>query len=340
MCRLSRERTNNNYNNFSFSGGESPQLIPYPDWETNNVSVAPHDAKIVNTFRVRADECDRLWVMDSGLNDILENPALLSPPKIMVFDLKTDKLLRVYPLQTGDIKEDSFFANIIVDVDKSSCDKAYAYMPDLGSYGLVVYDWANNETYRVKHHYFHFDPLAGNYHIGGVNFQWTDGLFGIALGPRGDDGYRTMYFHPLSSTREFAVSTKIIQNKTIASDSYYEYKILGSRGPDSQATSSFLDIPSGVLFYTQVNKDGVGCWNSVKHATEYSADTNGLVSSDNTTMIFPNDLKVDRQSNLWVITDRLPSFIYKHLDENEINFRILSAPVNEVIKGTVCSNEP
>lgn len=321
------------------NGGESPALIPYPNRETNAVNEGPYDNKIVNTFRVRADECDRLWVMDSGLNNILEDPQLLSSPKVLVFDLKTDKLLRVYPLQTTDIKEDSFFANIIVDVDPSMCDKAFAYMPDLGSYGLVVYDWANNETYRIKHHYFHFDPLAGDYHIGGVNFQWTDGLFGIALGAREPDGFRTMYFHPLSSTREFAVNTKIIQNKTIASDSYYHYKVLGSRGPDSQATASFLDIPSGVLFYTQVNKDGIGCWNSVKHAHEYSADTNGLVASDNQTMIFPNDLKVDRQSNLWVITDRLPSFIYKHLDEDEINFRVLTAPVSEIIKDTVCSNE-
>lgn len=311
-------------------------LIPYPDLETNSVSQAPYDTKIVNTFRVRADECDRLWVMDAGLNNILEDPQLLSPPKLLIFDLKTDKLLRTFPLQAGDIKEDSFFANIVVDVDKNKCDEAFGYMPDLGSYGLVVYDWKNNETYRVKHHYFHFDPLAGNYHIGGVNFQWTDGLFGIALGPRGDDGFRTMYFHPLSSTREFAVSTKIIQNKTIASDSYYQYRVLGSRGPDTQATSSFLDLPSGVIFYTQVNRDGVGCWNSKKHENEYSADTNGLVSSDNQTMIFPNDLKVDRDSNLWVLTDRLPNFIYKHLDENEINYRVLSAPVSSLIKGTVC----
>uniref|UniRef100_A0A146LMT8 Protein yellow n=1 Tax=Lygus hesperus TaxID=30085 RepID=A0A146LMT8_LYGHE len=317
-------------------GGESPLLIPYPDWETNNVSAAPYDSRIVNTFRVRADECDRLWVMDSGLNDILENPALLSPPKILVFDLKTDKLLRVYPLQSGDIKEDSFFANIVVDVDKDKCDGAFAYMPDLGSYGLVVYDWAKNETYRVKHHFFYLDPLFGNYNIAGVNFQWSDGLFGIALGPRGDDGFRTMYFHPFSSTHEFSVSTKIIQNKTIASNSYYEYRVLGSRGPNSQASASFLDIPSGVLFYTQVNKNGVGCWNSVKHANKYSADTNDLVSSDNQTMIFPNDLKVDQQSNLWVITDRMPLFMFKQLDENDINFRVLSAPVNETIKGTVC----
>ncbi|XP_014260013.1 protein yellow [Cimex lectularius] len=325
-------------NYVKLNSGESPLLVPYPDWETNNITSKPHEEKIVSTFRVRADECDRLWVIDSGLADLLEAPQLLTPPKLMVYDLKTDKLLRVYPLKPTDAKAESFFANIVVDVSKDKCDEANAYLADLGNFGLVVYDWKTNDSWRVQHHFFYFDPLAGNYNIGGVNFQWNDGLFGIALGPNDSDGHRTMYFHPLSSTREFAVSTKIVKNKSIASESYYEYKILGSRGPDSQATTSFLDEKSGVLFYTQVNKDGIGCWNSLTHRNDYSADTNGLVASDNQTMVFPNDLKIDRNRNLWVITDRLPAFIYRQLDPEEVNFRILMAPVDELVKGTVCDN--
>jgi Major royal jelly protein len=34
----------------------------------------------------------------------------------------------------------------------------------------------------VKHNFFHFDPLQGDLTVGGVNFQWTDGVFGMALG--------------------------------------------------------------------------------------------------------------------------------------------------------------
>lgn len=169
---------------------------------------------------------------------------------------------------------------------------------------------------------------------GGVNFQWTDGIFGVALSPVKSDGYRTLYFHPLSSTKEFAVSTRIIQNKTIASDKYHEFKVLGSRGPCTQSSGSSFDEKTGILFYTLVNKNAIGCWNS--NRGEYTADTNGMVASDNTTMSFPNDLKVDKNSTLWVLTDRLPNFIYTHLDFEDCNFRIFSAPVDEAIKGTVC----
>lgn len=51
-----------------------------------------------------------------------------------------------------------------------------------------MYSWAANDSWRIKHNYFHFDPLKGDLNAGGVNFQWTDGVFGIALGPIQADG--------------------------------------------------------------------------------------------------------------------------------------------------------
>lgn len=77
----------------------------------------------------------------------------------------------------------------MVDVNPQYCDNAYAYVPDLGGYGLVVYSFKDDDSWRVKHHYFHFDPLAGQYNVGGVDFQWTDGVFGIALSKIDSDGY-------------------------------------------------------------------------------------------------------------------------------------------------------
>lgn len=74
---------------------KSPALVPYPNWEANTlpgeigeVSETGADrlhakkaeqggeelkdnSTIISTFRIRVDECDRLWVMDTGLADIL-----------------------------------------------------------------------------------------------------------------------------------------------------------------------------------------------------------------------------------------------------------------------------
>lgn len=81
----------------------------------------------------------------------------------------------------------------IVDTQTSNCGDAFAYLPDLGSYAVVVYDFKKDRSYRVKHNFFHFDPLQGDLTVGGVNFQWTDGVFGMALGkPTNDYGLVTM----------------------------------------------------------------------------------------------------------------------------------------------------
>lgn len=71
------------------------------------------NATIVSTFRIRVDECDRLWVMDTGLADILGAPEQVAPPALVIFDLKTDKLIRRYEFAAEDAKEDTFFANVV-----------------------------------------------------------------------------------------------------------------------------------------------------------------------------------------------------------------------------------
>lgn len=76
----------------------------------------------------------------------------------------------------------------IVDVNKDTCDDAYAYIPDLGGYGVVVYSLKQDDSWRISHHYFHFEPLAGSYNVSGIEFQWTDGVFALALSEPREDG--------------------------------------------------------------------------------------------------------------------------------------------------------
>lgn len=346
-------------NYIRISDQKSPVLVPYPSWEANTIDSddgpkiettggradAPKAAKtetaladnstIISTFRIRVDECDRLWVMDTGLADILGNPKQIAPPALVVFDLKTDKLIRRFVIPEDSIKADTFFANVIVDVNKDQCENTHAYVPDLGAYAVVVYSFKDNKSWRVHHNYFHFDPLHGDYNVAGVNFQWTDGVFGMALGPIKTDGSRSVYFHALSSTKEFEVSNKVLQNETYATSpaAYFDYKYLGDRGPNGQATAEHFDENTNVLFYSQVNKDAIACWNIKKN---YTIDTQGLVDSDSDALVFPNDLKIDRNGNLWVLSDRMPAFLLKGLNTDEYNYRVLTAKTSDAIQGTPC----
>ncbi|BFF93253.1 protein yellow [Drosophila madeirensis] len=340
---------------------KSPKLHPYPSWEANKlpIDVKPQDQKtpsggrldadkaqvadiqlkdnatIISTFRIQVDVCDRLWVLDTGLADILGSPKQITPNSILVFDLKTDTLLRRFTIPADQSKEDSFFANIVVDADRSECQDAFGYVPDLGAYGVIVYSLRKDKSYRVKHNFFHFDPLQGDFNVGGVNFQWTDGVFGLAVGPMNPDHSKDIYFHALASTKEFKVSNRVLQNEShvTGGDSYYDFKYVGDRGMNGQSTAEVFDPETGVIFYTQVNKDAIACWNIKR---PYTPDTQGLIDSDSHTLVFPNDMKIDSEGTIWVLSDRMPTYLYKELDPSAINYRILMGNNRDLIKGTPC----
>ncbi|KAL9875269.1 protein yellow [Glossina fuscipes] len=324
------------------SEGQSPKLKPYPSWESNNIpptgykeSLLRDNSTVISPFRVQADACDRLWVLDTGVTDLLGDTKQIAPNSIIIFDLKTDKLIRRYELPKNQVKDESFLANIVVDSERSECDNAYAYLPDLGAYTLVVYSFHDNRSYRIAHHYFHFDPLQGDFNVGGVNFQWTDGIFGMTIGPINPDHSKDIYFHPLASTKEFKVSDYVLRNESyvISKDAFFEFKLVGDRGMNGQSTAEVYDKETGVIFYTQVNKDAIACWN-VKRP--YNPDTQGLVDSNSQTLIFPNDMKIDAEGNLWVLSDKMPTYIYETLDPENINFRVFTGKIRDLIKGTKC----
>lgn len=74
--------------------------------------------------------------------------------------------------------------------------------------------------WTFHHNYFSFDPIHGDFNIGGVKFQWDDGIFSVTLGPIDrQNGYRTAYFHSMASISEFSVNTKVLQNETLSTRS-------------------------------------------------------------------------------------------------------------------------
>uniref|UniRef100_A0A1A9X0Q6 Bee-milk protein n=1 Tax=Glossina brevipalpis TaxID=37001 RepID=A0A1A9X0Q6_9MUSC len=320
------------YLDLNVSSTKSPTLVPYPSWAAHSMNEL--EPELVSPFRIRADRCGRLWVLDSRIDGVLLDTKVYGPAQLLVYDLHNDNLLRRHIFPLKQVKEKSFFANLAVE--DGECENTYAYAGDLGNPGLVVYSWRRDESWRVHHNYFHPDPLAGNYSIGSVEFQWDDGLYGLALSKAQSDGYATLYFHPLSSTMEFAVNTMILRNKTLATTGqiYREFKILGSRGPNAQAGASFLDQLTGVLFYALPNLNAVACWKTSNRA--YTIKSQGRVYMSPVEMVFPSDVKVDDQDRLWVLSNRLQDFIYGELFPNSVNFRILTAHVKDAIENTAC----
>lgn len=172
-----------------------------------------------------------------------------------------------------------------------------------------------------------------------INFQWRDGLFGMALSEQ-HNGYSSLYFHPMLSFNEFNVSTSVLRNEELTknkSELYRQFTNLGSRGPRSQSGSSFYHKKSKVLFYALLQLNAVACWRTTNPS--YTMESQGRIFMSNETMVFPSDLKVDQNDTLWVFSDKLPIFMYGRLNTNEYNFRILNQSVSEAIRGTACDSK-
>ncbi|KAJ8914951.1 hypothetical protein NQ315_002475, partial [Exocentrus adspersus] len=313
---------------------KNPRLIPYPSWEMNELGNC--DNGLSTVYRIHADKCDRLWVLDTGtfgIGNTTQNPC---PYAINIFDLKTDTRIRRYEFKPQDINSRTFIANIAVDlVDSNDCDKAFAYFTDELGYGLIVYSYAENRSWRFEHGYFMPDPLRGDFTINKLNFQWQEeGVFGMSLSPIQHDGYRLLFFSPLASYREFVVSTEILRNSSKVEDGYKDFYPLQERGPNSHTTARVMD-ENGIQFFNLIDQNAIGCWNS---KTEYHPLNLGLVFKDDVKLIFPADVKVDRYHNLWVSSDRMSDFLLSDLNFRDINFRIFFAPISVLIQNTPCND--
>lgn len=188
----------------------SPSLRPYPswDWHANPEALQPDCTRLMSVYRLFVDECERLWVLDSGIVNATIQINPVCPPKILVFDLRTDQPIFSYEFPPDQVKEDSLHSNLIVDIRNGRCNDAHAYITDVWRFGITVFSLAKGRSWRTTNHLFYPNPDACDYTLNGLNFQWTDGVFGMSLSPVNEPPDRLLFFHPMSS---FGVSNSLFR---------------------------------------------------------------------------------------------------------------------------------
>lgn len=261
----------------------------------------------------------------------MTNATMKYPPTIIVYDLKTDTVIRKYSIPPTQFMKESRFTNIAVE--DTDCQKTYAYAADMGEAAIVVYSWEKNESWRIKHHYFNLAPEACDYSINGRNYTWANSLYGLSLSAP-NAGFSTLFFHPMSSNYEFSVSTKYLRNQSIADLNFFAFKNLGFRGSGHQSGASFVDPSTGVLFYSLINMNSVACWNTSESDFMKKQDT---IYMNEETMVYPSDIKVDSEKTLWILSNKLPNLSDGSMeDPSAIHFRVFSVPVKDAISKTAC----
>lgn len=323
-----------NYIDMNQTPSGSPPLTPYPSWANNVAGDCENGLSTV--YRIKADKCGRLWVLDTGTVGIGNTTQQLCPYALNIFDLKTNTRLRRYELRPEDTNQNTFIANIAIDMGRS-CEDTFAYMSDELGYGLIAYSYEKNKSWRFEHSFFFPDPLRGDFNVAGLNFQWgEEGIFGTSLSPLQADGFRTLYFSPLASHREFMVSTQVLRDEEGVEESFHKFQYLKERGPNAHTTSRVMS-ETGLQLFNLIDQNSVGCWHS---SLPYSPEYHGVVDRDDVELVFPADVKIDEEENVWVISDRMPVFLIAELDYSDVNFRIFTAPLSTLVAGTVCDVQP
>ncbi|GAB0088342.1 hypothetical protein DMENIID0001_027450 [Sergentomyia squamirostris] len=314
----------------------SPQLRPYPDYATNELepNLEADIGRIISVYRPTVDVCHRLWFVDTG---ILEYPpgnkTVIQNPSLWIFDLRFNRVIRRYTIPDRLYGVEGVgLISLTVDTNPYNCDDAHAYMPNLELKNLLVYSLRRNDIWAVSHPFMQPDVNNMNYELDGLKFGFPDGIFSVALTPGSQD--RLAYFHPLASLQEFSVPTHVLKDKSLSPDRYApgDFKDLGVRGVKAQSAIHDID-QRGILYYTEIQTNSIKCWNT---RTPLKAENVGTVYENAETMVYPNDLEIDPEGDIWAMSNRFPIFIYRGLDPTDYNFHIVRGRRDLVGLNTVC----
>ncbi|CAH0770879.1 unnamed protein product [Bemisia tabaci] len=300
---------------------QSPLIEAYPSWEWHAAATADdvnnpasNCTGLVSVTRARIDACNRLWVLDTGVLDALTVYNVVCPPKILVFDLATDQVVRTINFPKSVLRPFSLFTSMVIDESTDKCDNAFLYLGDPLFPGLLVYDAKKDAAWRLSHPNMFAEPDYARFELFGESFTLMDGPVGITLSPNNEK----LYFQSFASNKIYSISTSVLRG--------------GPRGPgfpdadlpsvklefvkSSQAAPLATDPLDGSIVVAPCNDTGIISFPGTNDPR--------LLAFDPVAMQFILDIRAGPyDGDLWFVSSRLQKFFKKTLNRNEINFRIM-----------------
>ncbi|XP_077301270.1 dopaminechrome tautomerase-like [Arctopsyche grandis] len=295
--------------------GSSPVLEAFPDWSWHDAGIGQFNCSgLISVYRIRSDRCNRLWVLDSGVMDSIDNFMRVCPPKMIIFDMKTMQPLRVIRFPDELVRPNSLFTNLIIDETQStaSCDDAFVYISDTAAPGMIVYDGKTDNAWRITHAAMYPDPDFSRYTIGEDQFELMDGIVGLGFSPN----QGKVYFQPLATDRTFSISTAALQRGPPAEGEELPIRLVGRKS--SQGLGISVDPFSDTLFYSPLTETAIASWNPITNHHE-------VLAYDPDRLQFAAEVRWAEKDggSVWALTTRFQKFFLRTVSSDEINIRIL-----------------
>ncbi|XP_001603544.1 protein yellow [Nasonia vitripennis] len=169
------------------------KLSPFPCWSVQEEGNCEALQSAVDLF---LDSNDILWVLDTGIVDSAEQPIRRCPPKVVAFNVRTEKLVKSIDLSPL-VTPTSRLQYVVADYSHDG--RAFIYVSDAANRAILVYDVTSGHGYRVV---LPRTVLAG--------CARKDVLY-IALIRRAD-GSSCLIFTYLSGKNLFSIRTEYLQS--------------------------------------------------------------------------------------------------------------------------------
>ena len=186
---------------------------PYPGnrWNAWEPGLSPHD-RMVSAHAVFADSRNHLWVVDDAAPRVV--PAAEGAAKLVLIDLASDCVSRVYPLGSELLPKGSMIGHVRVD-------ERFAYVSEAHHGAIIVVDLESGRGRNLlsRDGSTRADPSIVPV-IEGREFRRSDGkvpLLHVDLLELSGDG-KWLYFTPLFGPVLRRVETRFLQDDSLADE--------------------------------------------------------------------------------------------------------------------------
>eukprot|EP00949_MAST-11_sp_MAST-11-sp1_P003055 g3055.t1 len=229
-------------------------LVAFPNatwnsWKEGDENV---EEKFLNCQSVFIDHFDRLWALDVGavyLQNVTRNA-----PKLVLIDLKTNAVERIYPLQS--IAEENSYLNDV----RISADGKHAFLTDSNVGGIRHLDLATGEGRVLL-----ADDPSTHSEPGFITSVEGQPMILVTGAPAAyqSDGIAVVqdyvYYHACTGRTLYRIKQDLLIDPSYSAEEVSKgVEVVSLSGvPDGLVLLPFDDALSGRLFMTAVEKDGI-----------------------------------------------------------------------------------
>ncbi|XP_046413567.1 major royal jelly protein 1-like [Neodiprion fabricii] len=320
------------------TGDGGPLLEPYPSWDWHT---SDDCSGITSVSRLATDDCDRLWIVDSGKIGTEQ----VCDAQIIVFDPETDEVLlrEEIPSTLAHHSTNTSRGRLEIQAVKTegdSCENVTVLIGDPEGYGVVVYDGDN--MWRVENDVI-FSPNLTQATASQLPQVETDnyGVSNIDIMPPSfvEEIYVTL--NPLLSNDYFAVR---LSELMVEDGDLTWYKSNYTSG--TNVVVSRVMTKSGVLIDGHAYWPNCSCWNN-RYPTSVPEGQNvtwtNITGNPYETYTIGTKIREgpDGETDFsdeeyWQLTSLQSIFNLRSVDVDVVNFAISYGNVGYLIDGTVC----